>query len=391
MSTEGRVRAGSMSVGGLVPQLAGACGIVAAGSYLAQPLTARIAADLHLAPNLAGLIVTLSQIGYCLGLLFVSPLADRFENRRLLTIVLAASAASMLLAAFSPAGVWFLVAAAGIGVSSVAVQLIVAQAARLCDDASRGRVVGGVTSGLLWGILAAWPVANLLGDALGWRALFLLEAAAVLILVPWLRSVLPEWQPQTRMAYLEIAASLPWYWRRYGELRMRAAIQSLLFGVFSMTWTSLPVWLRDRYGFHATAIACFGLAGAAGALVVPLAGRLADRGRTSVTSIVAAAAVAASGLVMCFDPPWWMLLISVIGISGGVQASHVVSQRRVLALEPRAANRLNSLYVGGFFLGGAAGSALAMPLYRGHAAWVGIAGMLAGSLALVLAKSLRSS
>lgn len=94
---------------------------------------------------------------------------------------------------------------------------------------------------------------------------------------------------------------------------------------------------------------------------------------------------------MCFGPPWWMLLMAVVGISGGVQASHVVSQRRVLTLEPLAMNRLNSLYVGGFFLGGAAGSALAMPLYRGHPAWVGIAGMLAGGFALVPARLLRSS
>jgi predicted MFS family arabinose efflux permease len=206
-----------------------------------------------------------------------------------------------------------------------------------------------------------------------------------------LSQVLPRWQPQTRTPYLQIVASLSRYWRQHPELRARAAIQALLFGVFSMTWTALPIWLRDHYGFHTSGIACFGLAGAAGALVAPFAGRRADGGRTFATSITAIVAVMLSGLVMCFAPSWWMLLIAVVGISGGVQASHVVSQRRVLALEPTAANRLNSLYVGGFFLGGAAGSALAMPLYRGHTAWVGIAGVLAGGLALVLANASRSS
>ncbi|MEX3896743.1 MULTISPECIES: MFS transporter [Paraburkholderia] len=391
MSTQEQAQAGPTRVNGLVFQLAGACGIVAMGSYLSQPLTVRIAADLRMAPALAGFIVTLTQIGYCTGLLLVSPLADRLENRRLLSTILAGSGASMLLAAFAASGIGFFVAAAGIGICSVAVQLVVAHAARLCNAASRGRVVGGVTGGLLWGILAAWPVANVLGDALGWRALFLLEAAAILALIPWLRSILPAYQPQTRSSYPQTVASLPGYWRVYRELRQRTYIQSLLFGVFSMTWTALPFWLRQRYGFHATGIAGFGLAGAAGALVAPLAGRAADSGRTIVTSVAAIIAVAAAGLALCFDPPWGVLLMAVLCISAGVQASHVVSQRRVLALEPIAANRLNSLYVGGFFLGGAAGSAFAVPLFRGHPAWIGVAGVFAAGLALAFARSLRSS
>ncbi|MEX3939971.1 MFS transporter [Paraburkholderia sp. BR10937] len=391
MSTQERTAAGPAPAlaNGLVFRLAGACGVVAAGSYLAQPLTSRIAGDLHLPAHHAGLIVTLTQVGYCAGLLLVSPLADQLDSQRLLSRVLAASAASMVLAAFAPGGIWLLVAAAGIGVCSVSVQLIVAQAARLSDACSRGRVAGGVTSGLLWGILAAWPVANLLGNALGWRALFLLEAATVLALVPWLRSVLPAYQPQTRGSYLQTVASLPRYWRQYRELRRRTYVQALLFGVFSLTWTALPIWLRQRYDFHTTGIACFGLAGAAGALVAPLAGRLADRGRTSATSLAAIVAVAAAGLAMCFDPPWWMLLMAVVTISGGVQGSHVVSQRRVLALEPHAANRLNSLYVGGFFLGGALGSAFAVPLVHGHPPWIGIVGAFAAAVALLPAALLR--
>lgn len=376
---------------GLICLLAGACGIIAAGSYIAQPLAPGIARELHIAPSLAGLVVTLSQIGYCLGLLFVSSLADRLENRSLLTMVLSGSVLSMLLAACAPAGGWFLLACFGIGGCSVGVQLIVAQAALLCDPVSRGRVVGSVTSGLLFGILLAWPVAHVFAHAFGWRALFGLEALALVILIVCLRYALPMRQPQARQSYVRILASLTFYWHQHDELRRRAYIQGLLFGVFSMTWTVLPVWLRQRYGFEASGMAAFGLAGASGALVAPFAGRLADRGHARVTTIMAILAVALGCAAMCFSPPWWGLLLAVIAIDGGVQASHVVSQRRVLSLDLAAANRLNSLYVGSFFLGGAMGSALAMPVYQGHAAGVGVSGTLAGMLALALAWSSRRS
>lgn len=374
---------------GLILLMAWSCAVVAAGSYLAQPVAPQIAAALGMPGAWAGLAVTAGQVGYCCGLLLLAPLADVAENRRLLALAMAGSSACMLCAAAAPNGALFLLSSFGIGLCAVAVQLTVAQAAQLSAPARRGRTVGTVTSGLLLGILLAWPAAGLAERALGWRVMFVIEAALVGLTGLWLRLLLPARRPAAPQSWAAALASLRPHWRAHAELRRRALAQALLFGVFSMAWTLLPLWLRERYGFSAAGLAWFGLAGAAGALSAPLAGRLADRGQGRLVSLAAALAVAAGSLALCFASPWPVLLAALVAIDGGVQASHVVAQRRVLALDAAAANRLNSLYVACFFLGGAAGSAAAIALYRHGAA--GIAGVAAGLGALALMRGPRGT
>jgi predicted MFS family arabinose efflux permease len=178
-----------------------ACGIIAAGSYFAQPVAPGIAQDLDLSRWMAGLVVTVGQLGYCLGLLLVAPLADILENRRLLVTTLAASALSMVVGATAPSGTVFLIACFGIGLASTAVQMIVAQAALLSPPSSRGKVVGQVTGGLLFGILLAWPIANIIADHAGWRTLYALESAAITALMVGLRRLLPRRQPAAHQNY----------------------------------------------------------------------------------------------------------------------------------------------------------------------------------------------
>jgi predicted MFS family arabinose efflux permease len=126
-----------------------------------------------------GLVVTVGQLGYCLGLLLVAPLADILDNRRLLVTTLAVSALSMVVGATASSGKVFMTACFGIGLASTAVQMIVAQAALSSPPPSRGKVVGQVTGGLLFGILLAWPIANIIAGQAGWRTLYALESAAI--------------------------------------------------------------------------------------------------------------------------------------------------------------------------------------------------------------------
>jgi predicted MFS family arabinose efflux permease len=339
-----------------------ACGIIAAGSYFAQPLAPSIAQDLGLSGWMAGLVVTVGQLGYCLGLLLVAPLADIVENRRLLVTTLAASAFSMVVGATASTGSVFLTACFGIGLASTAVQMIVAQAALLSPPASHGKVVGHVTGGLLFGILLAWPVANIIAGHAGWRTLYALQSAAITALMVGLHRLLPRRQPAAHQSYGATLQSLWPIWRDTPELRTRAIAQALLFGVFSLVWTMAPLLLRYRYGLDATGLAWFGLAGAAGALVAPLAGRVADRGYGRAAAAAGVIGVIAGCLIMLIGGQLWILALGFIAVGAGVQTNHVVSQRRVIALNPQAPNRLNSLYVAVFFLGGAAGSAVAAPL-----------------------------
>jgi predicted MFS family arabinose efflux permease len=140
--------------------LAAACGLLVANIYYAQPLIAEIAQSLGLATGAAGLIVTMSQIGYGLGLLFVVPLGDLVENRRLILISATLSGVALACAAFAPSAGVFLTCAAVIGLGSVAVQILIPLAAHLAPDATRGRVVGMVSSGLMIGIMLARPVSS---------------------------------------------------------------------------------------------------------------------------------------------------------------------------------------------------------------------------------------
>src|SRR5690606_23634543 len=137
-----------------------ACGLIVANIYYAQPLAGLIGSDLGFSPETTGLIVTLTQIGYGLGLIFVVPLGDLVENRRLIVTTVAMAILALIGAALAPHAGLFLGAVFLIGVSSVAVQMIVPMAAHMTPDATRGRVVGSIMSGLMVGIMLARPVSS---------------------------------------------------------------------------------------------------------------------------------------------------------------------------------------------------------------------------------------
>ncbi|WP_328712995.1 MFS transporter [Nocardia salmonicida] len=59
---------------------------------------------------------------------------------------------------------------------AVVVQVTVAYVAAASAPGERGRNVGAVTSGVVIGILGARVVAGVLGDALGWRSVYVLLA-----------------------------------------------------------------------------------------------------------------------------------------------------------------------------------------------------------------------
>lgn len=134
------------------------CGAIVANIYYAQPIIELIAPDIGLSSTAASLIVSLTQIGYALGLFFLVPLGDLLENRRLMLITTAVAVLSLLGAAFAEQPNLFLLVSLLVGFSSVSVQMLIPLAAHLAPEESRGRVVGGIMGGLLLGILLARPI-----------------------------------------------------------------------------------------------------------------------------------------------------------------------------------------------------------------------------------------
>jgi len=353
--------------------LATACGLIVANLYYAQPLIGPIGHALGLSPQAAGLIVTLIQAGYGLGLLLIVPLGDIIENRRLICTLLAASAVAMAVAALAGHASVFLAAAVCIGLSSVAAQVLVPFAAHLAPEHVRGRVVGNVMSGLMLGIMLARPVSSLVTDLFGWHAIFAGSAVGMAVLTAVLARLLPDRRP-VPVRYGALLASMWELLRTQPVLRRRAAYQACMFGAFSLFWTTVPLWLAGpEFGLSQKGIALFALAGVAGAVAAPIAGRLADRGLGRPTTALAMALAAGAFLLGMAGTPGSMpalaaLTIAAITLDFGVAANLVVGQRAIFSLGGAIRGRLNGVFMAIFFAGGAIASALGAWAFA-HGGW----------------------
>ncbi len=344
--------------------LAMACGLIAANIYYAQPLAGPISAALGLSAQATGLIVTLTQIGYGLGLLLIVPLGDLIENRRLALTMIGVAALGLLGAALSTEALPFFAAALFIGLGSVAVQVLVPYAAHMAPEAVRGRVVGNVMSGLMLGIMLARPISSFIAGLSSWHMVFFLSAGAMVVLALLLWQTLPRRVPVAKLRYGELLASMGQLAATTPILQRRALYQACLFAAFSLFWTTTPLLLAGPvFQLSQTGIALFALAGVAGAVASPIAGRLADRGWTRSASVFAMLSVAAAFAMTHFGEAGstWalgLLVAAAILLDFGVSTNLVLGQRAIFALGAEHRSRLNGLYMATFFAGGAIGSAL---------------------------------
>jgi predicted MFS family arabinose efflux permease len=368
--------------------MATACGLIAANLYYAQPLIGLIGPAIGLDSRSASLIVTLTQMGYCAGLVLLVPLADGLENRRLVITTLVAASVALAAEALAPNEPIFLLAALCVGLASVAVQMLVPMAAHMAPEASRGRVVGKVVSGLLAGIMLARPVSSLIADAWGWRAVFGLSAVLMIVMALVLHNLLPQRRPNNTQTYVSLIRSLWALLRDTPVLRRRAAYQAAAFAAFSLYWTAVPLMLAGPdFNLSQRGIAWFALAGVAGVFAAPVAGWMADKGHTRLGTGVALAmiALAFAGSALGLNGSLIALLIGGIVIDLGVQANLVLGQRAILTLGEHVRSRLNALYLALFFAGGAIGSAVASAAFvHGGWLWVSLIGTGFPVLALIL-------
>ncbi|MGV8833357.1 MAG: MFS transporter [Devosia sp.] len=344
--------------------LAAACGLIAANLYYGQPLAGPISSALGLSPAAAGLIVTLTQIGYGAGLVLIVPLGDLLENRRLILTMIGLVTLALLGAALSNAALPFLLASLAIGVGSVAVQIIVPFAAGMASAEHRGRVVGNVMSGLMLGIMLARPAASLVASVASWHLMYFLSAGVMVLLAIVLAFTLPTRQPNSRLGYGALIASMGHLVVTQPLLRRRALYQAAQFAAFSLFWTVTPLLLAGPdFGLSQGGIALFALAGVAGAIASPIAGRLADRDLSRPATIMGMALVIFSFLISHIGAPGSVLALSTLVAAAilldfGVTTTLVVGQRAIYGLDGEQRSRLNGIYMATFFTGGAIGSAL---------------------------------
>ncbi|EML9988232.1 MULTISPECIES: MFS transporter [Citrobacter] len=375
----------------LIFVLALGAGFSVAAIYYAQPLLPLMGADLALSITGMGLVPTLTQAGYALGILFLLPLGDRYDRRWL--ILMKSAALALLLLACSVTGQVhsLLTVSLLLGMAATMAQDIVPAAAILAPEGKQGKTVGTVMTGLLLGILLSRTVSGLVGEAFGWREMYQLAALSIALVGVLLWKVLPAFTAHSTLSYPALMVSLAQLWCRYPALRCAALAQGFLSVAFSAFWSTLAVMLAENYQMGSAAAGAFGIAGAAGALAAPLAGHLADKiGAEKVTQL-GALLVTVSFALMFLLPAlpvhaqWLLIALSAVGFDLGLQSSLVAHQNLVYSLEPQARGRLNALLFSVIFIGMALGSVLGSQVYA-LANWQGVVTLatLSGTLALII-------
>ena len=358
-------------------------GVSVANLYYIQPLLATIAQGFHISTSAAGSLSTITQAGYAIGMLLLVPLGDAVEKRKLILIMLALVGCSLLAMAGAPGLRWLMAASLLIGITTVTPQLIVPFAAQLAAEHERGKVVGTVMSGLFVGILLARTFSGLVASRFGWRMVYLLAAILTLALMIAFRSLLPRSEAGNQhLSYVELLRSLVDLLREEPMLRSSSFFGAMGFGAFSGFWTVLPFRLAEPpYGFGPGAVGLFALLGVTGVVVAPLAGRLADRGKSRLTIGCGLSAILLAYAGMAFTSANMAVLIAgLILLDLGTTATHISNQARVYSVRPDARNRMTTVYMFLYFCGGAAGSLIAV-LGWTRGGWAGFC-LAAGSFAV---------
>ena len=362
--------------------LAVACGMAVANIYYAQPLLAPIATAFGVSQGSTTLVVTLTQLGYALGMVLLLPLGDLLENRALASRTLLVTAAALAAAGLAPYFAVFLTMSVLVGATSVVAQILIPYAAHLAPERERGRVVGTVMAGLLMGILLARTVSSLVAAAWGWRTIYLVSAVLMIVLSLTLVRMLPKRHPGHTAGYPQLMRSTVRLAREEPALRRRAVCQALMFGAFSCFWTSVAFELIHRHHLDQIDIGLFALVGAAGAAAAPVAGRLGDRGHGRLGSGLALG-LAAAAMVLADVGAGSLVLLALAGVllDLAVQGHQVFSQREIYGLRADARARVNTVFMTSVFLGGALATAVSGVVHDRYG-WTGVT-LLGGCLPLI--------
>ncbi|MDY6797784.1 MAG: MFS transporter [Pseudomonadota bacterium] len=359
-----------------------ACGVAVANIYYAQPLLDTLARYFDVGQGSAGVIITMTQLGYATGLILLVPLGDLLERRRLITAMSVVTVLSLAGIALSPTIELFIVTALATGVTAVVAQVLVPFAAHMASDAERGRVVGRVMTGLLLGILLARVVSGSIADLLGWRAVYWIAAGIMILQTIMLARLLPREPAQSTMPYGRLLLSVLTLMREEPLLRRRIFYGALGFAAFSAFWTTIPFLLAQApYHYPDSMIGLFGLLGVAGALSANFAGSLHDRGHSRSGTVLFQALIGVSFVLMAvYAHSLAAIILGIILLDLGVQGNQILNQSAIYQIRPDARSRITTAYMTCYFLGGAAGSAGAAYLYQ-FAGWTG-ACALGGALGL---------
>ncbi len=382
--TEFSARTSTISPG-LVLLLAVTAASTVANLYYAQPLLPEMARSLGVSEKGVGWVPVLTQVGYAAGLLLFIPLGDAVERRRLILALVGVAGLALGGAALAPSAAWLATACLAVGFFSVVPHVAVPLAAHLASPSERGRVIGFIMSGILAGILLARTFSGLVGGVLGWRAVYALAALGMAVLGAALSRLLPPAHPEHSPPYGRLLASMWTLVRTEPDLRQASVIGALVFGAFSVFWTTLAFFLETPpYHWGAEGAGLFGLVGLAGALGAPAVGRVADRrGHRFASGVALAVAFVSFAILGALGRTLAGLVLGVLVLDVGIQSAHVANLARIHGLEPTARSRRNTVYMVSYFAGGASGTWVGVRAWAAWG-WIGVSATGAAYLAAAL-------
>jgi predicted MFS family arabinose efflux permease len=339
------------------------CGFAVANLYYNQPILAMIAKSFHATEAEVGWIPTLTQLGYASGLLLFVPLGDRFEQRKLIVIMLLLTSLTLFAAALSSNLNTLILASFAIGSTTIVAQILIPFATQLAPPIAQGKIIGNLMSSLFVGILLARPIGGWIAEQFNWRGIYWLAGMVMIMLAIASTQLLPKYQPKLKLSYGDLLRTLWTLVKSYPALREASLIQAMLFGAFSVFWSTLAFLLtRPPYSYGSNAVGLFGLVGIAGIAIAPMLGKLADRGTTktlrSMVGIAIMGAFSSYMIFWLFSDRLWGLIIGSILLNLSSQGALIANQVQVYSLDPDARSRLNTVFMVATFLGASLGSVI---------------------------------
>ncbi|MDX2230000.1 MAG: MFS transporter [Leptolyngbyaceae cyanobacterium bins.349] len=367
--------------------MAVACLIAIGSLYYNQPLLVLISQTFRVSVVEVSAVPTLTQIGYALGMLLFIPLGDRTNRQQLIVILSLLNAIALLLIGFSPSFQWLVIMSFINGMTAVVPQLLVPFAAQLAIPEQRGRVVGTVMCGLLGGIVVGRLASGLAGKLFGWQSIFWMAALLMVGLAIALKSTLPTITPSVKLSYGALLRSLPSLLATYPLLRETSLTGGLFFSVYCGFWATLPFLLaQPPFELGSQVAGSFGLVGVIGVLAAPIVGRMADR-QSPRTTVAAAMIILAGALLTLWQLPHslWGILVGAMLLDLGIQTGQISNQTRIYTLPVEAHNRITTVYMVSYFLGGSLGSWLCAYGWK-LAGWTGVCaiGLVAVAIAFII-------
>ena len=365
----------------LLALLAVATGLSVANCYYNQPLLGSMAKDFAVNDFSASMVATLTQIGYVTGLVFVIPLGDLVSRKKLILTNYIISSCALLAIALAPNIYWVWGASLLAGVSSVMPQFFIPLVSYYSPPAHKVRNVGGwrsvyFVSCLLIGILGSRVFSGFLADVWGWRSVYFVACLFMLGCFLMIHKMLPALSTCSRESYAGLMKSLLRLLFQYPYLRIASLRAALAYGSFFALWSCLAFRMKQEPFFASDdIIGALGLCGLAGASTVVFISGYVQKYGARFFSIAGGCVVLAAWILAFFgnDSYSW-IIIAILLIDAGMQCIHLSNQTSVVALDASAINRINTVYMTIYFLGGSAGTFVSGLSWQ-HYGWTGVVGV----------------